>query len=326
MSTSIYLSGRFTVDADVEKAWLSRTGCKHRCFSFAFVGPLSIPGQSLIKFNPKVAAALKVCEDQKINIMMDSGAHSLHGIERQAIAKRTATAKAKQKFDINELRKYMFDVYCAYCRENKHKWAFYVTLDFRKKQEIIYQMQKDFEREGLAPTPVYHGDSSIDWLRKHKDMGHDFVCIGGATFHPGKGGLDYYFDKVFNFGAKHGMEFHGLAFTSLDIIMSWPFRSIDSSTWSRTAAFGMILIPDVRRRKFLNLHISDRRSSNQNSHLDMSSKQKDKIAELLKFHGFDLKAMHKSEVERHDWNGYVMSNLDKFDVMPRLKRRWESLL
>jgi len=36
--------------------------------------------------------------------------------------------------------------------------------------------------------------------------------------------------------------------------------------------------------------------------------------------------MLENENERHDWNGFMMSNLDKFGVIPKPKKQWESLL
>lgn len=318
--TDIYLSGRFSVDAKIEKAWLKRTGCKHRCFSYAFVHK-----EGALMYNKRVEAALHVCEKAKINIMMDSGAHTLI-VMQKASKKRGEAAKRRQAFDIEAKRKHLFTEYCKYVKANSTKWAWYVTLDFKQDQKIIYAMQQAFAKEGLSPVPVYHGDSSLDWLRKHQDMGHNFICIGGAHLHPGKKGLDYYLDKVFNYGAKHGLEYHGLALTSLDIIMSWPFRSVDSSTWSRTAAFGMIVMPDVRRRKLFNIHVSDRNTSNPVTHHNMTTVQKEALSELMKNHGFDLSAMHTSVDLRHDWNGWVMSNLDQFGVIQTKKKTWGTLL
>jgi hypothetical protein len=319
MTADIFLSGRFTTNAEIEKAWLKISGCKHRCFSYAFVHK---PGG--LQYNKRVEAALHLCEQQKINIMMDSGAHSLHVISRST-AKRGENAKKKQAISVVGAQEKMFEEYCRYVHANKHLWTFYVTLDYERKQSVIYNMQKKFHAKGLAPVPVYHGDSELLWLKKHKDMGHNFICIGGATLHPGKGGLKYYFDNVFNFGAKHGLEFHGLAFTSLDIIMSYPFKSIDSSTWSKIAAFGMIHFPDLRRRKFYNVHVSKKQTSNPNSVTHMTKIQKDALAVQLAEHGFDLKEMRDSEDARHNWNGYVMCNLDKFNITQEPKKTWESL-
>jgi len=157
-------------------------------------------------------------------------------------------------------------------------------------------------------------------------MGHKYICIGGLRLHPGKKGRAYYFDKLFNFGAKHGLVFHGLAMTDLSTIMDWPFKSVDSSTWSRTAIYGMIMLPDVKRKKFINVHISERGSANLVTHHNMSQHQKDRFASIMKEHNFDFKAMHTSEVERHDWNGYVFSNLDKFGVVSKPKKLWGTLL
>lgn len=319
----IYLSGRFTLGRKIEKAWLKRSGCKHRCFSFAFINPDKTPGTT---FNKKLQAALEVCEkDPKVKIMLDSGAYSLHQYQR-AMSKRTENAKKKQALDIPAIQAAMFEAYVKFCLEHRKKWEFYITLDYKTDQAVIYQQQQNFLARGLEPTPVYHGDSDLDWLLRHKDMGHKYICIGGARLHPGKAGLRYYFDKVFNFGAKHGLVYHGLAFTSLDIIMTWPFKSVDSSTWSQCAAYGMLVVPDIARRKFFNIHVSTRGSSNQNSMNNMTRAQKGELKELLAVHDFDLKVMRTSEVERHDWNGYVMSNLDKFGVTQNSKKLWTNLL
>src|ERR1700761_662392 len=243
----IYLSGRFTVNKQIEKAWLKRTKCTCRCFSFAFVNPAKpVKGY----FNKNCVGALHAAEEAKVKIMMDSGAFSLHGLTLKA-KKQGATAQQKS-FDLNAIKELMYESYKQYCLENKKKWEFYVTLDFVKNQEIIMAMQERFLKDKLKPMPVYHGDSNLDWLSRHKDMGHSYICIGGLHLH--KGSKFHYLDKVFNYGAKHNITYHGLAMTNMATIIDYPFRSVDSSTWSRTAAFGMILIPDVRRKKFLNLH------------------------------------------------------------------------
>lgn len=317
-TANVYLSGRFTVNTKVETAWLKRTGCKHRCFSFAFVNEAKpIPGF----FNKKCVEALHVCEKAKVKIMMDSGAFSLHTLMAKS------SKKGAKAFDLEATRKKMFESYVKFCQAHKEKWEFYVTLDFKKDQAVIYEMQREFLKHALEPMPVYHGADPLEWLKKHKDMGHNYICIGGGRLHPGKEGLRYYFDNIFNYGAKYGIEYHGLAFTNMDGILSWPFKSVDSSTWSRTAAYGMILIPDVRRRKFLNLHVSSRFAGPAvHSHHDMSKKQKESLRELIAFHDFDLDAMADSEVERHDWNGYMMSHLSKFGVEHTPKRTWDNLL
>jgi hypothetical protein len=54
---------------------------------------------------------------------------------------------------------------------------------------------------------------------------------------------------------------------------------------------------------------------------------------MLKDHGFDIKAMRdgsEGETERHDFNGYVYSNLGKmgldWDAAAMRKVTWEALI
>lgn len=325
MDVEVYLSGRFSISAAKEKIWLERSKCKHRCFSFAVVDPEGI------NHSAQVVESLKVCEEAKVKIMMDSGAFSLH-VYTRSTTKRGASAKTKQAHSVEDLQKKMYKNYVAYCLENKHKWAFYVTLDFKREQPIIYKMQKQFLRDGLSPMPVYHGESSLDWLRKYVDMGHKYIAMGGGSFH--KGSIEFYYDKCFDFAAKHGIVYHGLAFTSLKAITRWPWKSVDSSTWSRCAAFGQVVMPDFKRIRFYNVHVSERECKGMtNSYNTMSKYNQNQLRGLLKDHGFDIDAMRddaRGEEERHNWNGYMYSNLGNFgyerDKLAERINTWESLI
>lgn len=321
--TNIYLSGRFSITAKKERAWLKRTGCKHRCFSFAVTDPLGI------NYSKEVVKALDVCEKKKINIMMDSGAHSIHVLTRSS-RKRGAKAKTKQAVDINVLQQAMYERYVKYCHENKKKWSFFVTLDFKRDQNVIYKMQQQFRKDGLEAMPVIHGESKLEyWIKKHYDMGHRYMCLGGASFH--RGSMAEYFDTAFNLGAKLSIKYHGLAFTSLTYITQWQWESVDSSTWSRCAAFGQLVFPDFKRNRFYNVHVSDRECKGvQHSLNKMRPIHQQALKTQMAQHGFDLDAMRTSEEERHDWNGFVYSNLAKvgldWDAALERKVTWASLI
>ncbi len=176
--TNVYLSGRFTIDAKLEAAWLKRTGCKYRCFSFAVLSK-----ELGLMYNKRVVAALDASEKAKTHIMLDSGAFTLHQFQVKS-SKRSENAKKAQAIDINALQEKMFKLYCDYCKANKHKWDFFVTLDFVQKQEVIYAQQKKFLAAGLKPMPTYHGDAELDWLSKPTDMGHMYIAIGGKKWGP----------------------------------------------------------------------------------------------------------------------------------------------
>ena len=328
MSTPrIYLSGRFTTGTKIEAAWLKRTGCKYRCFSFANV----VKGQ--MWYNKKSVQALEVCEKKDIGIMMDSGAHSLHKIEAESM-RRGSRASGKQTIDIEEEKDKMFKDYVSYVKKNKKKWDFYVTLDFIRHQPSILAMQRKFEGVGLRPVPVYHGDHSLDWMLRYE--GCDLFGIGIYRAFRGKGwrGTRFFLDQLFDFAAKHNFRLHGLAATSLSIMTMYPWWSVDSSTWSKSATFGCINYPDPDKNTIYNLHISERLTNSEvASYNTLQRKQQEMIEEHVKELGFDFKAMRRikgGEDERHNFNGWVFSNLDKVGIDFTKQREkaasWERLV
>lgn len=324
----IYLGGRFSTNTEIETAWLKRTGIKYRCFSFANVYPKTM------WYVKNVAKALEVCEQKKIGIMIDSGAFQIHRVAAQTRV-RSKAADSKKDIDIEKLQASMYRWYARYCHANKSKWDFYVTLDYKPHQPTIFAMQGRFAKDGLMPTPVYHGDASVDWLKKYKDeYGCKLISVGTA-------GVDirgksykrfrYFFDRVFEFGAKHGIQFHGLAVTSLALITTYPWYSVDSSTWVRSSINGMITFPDREKNTIYNLHISSRHTKTPVlSYNDMTKSQRSMVTSTLKDFGFevkDLRSGNRGLLGRHDWNGKVFGNI--FDIVDTTKQKhveWERLV
>lgn len=325
----IFLSGRFSTGKEIEAEWLRVTGCKHRCFSFANVD------KRAVWFNQRVTDALGVCEKNKIEIMMDSGAHSFHRFAEQS-KRRSEKARNKQEINLEDLRDLMFSWYTKYCLVNKKKWDFYITLDYKRHQPTIFDMQLKFEAVGLRPVPVFHGDESLDWVMKYYDKGYDLICIGSSRELRGKGwkGYRYYLDRLFELGAKHNIRYHGLAATSLSIMSSYPWYSVDSSTWSKVACFGCINFPDRDRNIIYNLHISSRATRSEiASYNNFPKNQREQVEATLKELGYDLKALRTGKDainQRHNFNGMVFSSLDKlgidFNKQAEKKVRWERLV
>lgn len=323
MNPRVYLSGRFCTGTDIETKWLKRTGCKYRCFTFANAN--NITGQ----YSKTAMEALAVCEKAKIGIMMDSGAHTIHKLNAQS-KRRNDKASVKQEIDLEAIQEEMFKRYVEYVKKNKSKWDFYITLDWKKDQKVIYDMQKRFVKEHLLPMPVYHGDSSLDWLRKHRDMGCKVICIGSDTDFRGSSfkGYRFYFDKVFDFGARHDIRFHGLAVTSLSMLTMYPWYSVDSSTWSKNAIYGLITFPDKDKNVIYNMHISDRFVGQPAipSYNTFSRRHRDMVDETVRGMGFDVKEMrHGPEggVARHEFNGYIFSHI--FELIDSKKQAQKSV-
>lgn len=322
----IYLGGRFSTGTEIEQAWLDRTGCKYRCFSFANLHP------EAMNYSINTIEALDVCIKNKVGIMMDSGAFSFHEMTAQT-KRRSKISDSKKTVDMEELQEQFYHNYVEYVKANKKKWDFYVTLDYRMHQPTILKMQKRFVKDGLLPVPVYHGDMGLEWLLKHKEMGCNLIATGlgksirGIRFK----GRRYYFDRVFNFAAKHDIKIHGLAVTSLGLMTAYPFHSVDSATWVRSSIYGSIAFPDREKNVIYNLHVSKRHiTTGVASYNTMPQKQKDMVKETIKDFGFSLKELRsdKDGLEgRHMWNGKVFAHVfDLIDTNIQKHTEWEALI
>lgn len=324
----VYLGGRFSTNTKIEEAWLKRTGCKFRCFSFANVYP------ECVYYTSNASAAIDVCEKNNVGIMMDSGAFSFHKFAAQS-KRRSEISDKKKDIDPEKLQKVMYRWYRDYCLENKKKWDFYLTLDYKPHQPTIFKMQKQFVKDGLMPIPVYHGDSDLDWLKRYKDtFGCKLISIGAiSTDLRGHSYKKYrfFFDRVFEYGAKHGIKFHGLAVTSLGLITAYPWYSIDSSTWVQSSIYGMITFPDRDKNTIYNIHISERRTTTPvASYNNMPRRQRSLVEATIKEFGFTLKELRNGKEAldgRHDWNGKVFAHI--FDLVDTTKQKhvhWERLI
>lgn len=324
----VYLSGRFSTGTEIESAWLKRTGCKFRCFSFANLHP------EAVNYSIAAVEALKVCEKNGIGIMMDSGAHTFHKFVAQT-KRRSKISDSKKSIDIEALKDVMYGWYVDYCKQNKRKWNFYVTLDYKRHQPTIYRMQRKFIHDGLMPVPVYHGDTELQWLKKYRDLGCKLIAVGtggdirGAGFNFKR--YRFFFDRVFEFCHKHDIKVHGLAITSMGLITAYPWWSVDSSTWVRASIYGMIAFPDRDKNVTYNLHISERKTnSGVASYNNLPKMQRDKITSTIKELGFNLKELRddKNGLEgRHTWNGMMFANIFNIIDTKKIKHvEWERLV
>lgn len=325
MATRIFLSGRFDNDAAVEKAWLKRTGCKYRCFTYASIDEMNK------NYNSRVVTSLKLCEDRGVGIMLDSGAFSLHSIVA-ASTKRTTKANKTHTVDVEEVAEAYFDRYTKFCTEHQHKWTFFVTLDFKKHCPTIYSMQQRFAKLGLHPIPVYHGDESLDWLDRYADLGSKLIGLGTSRAARGHNKKDkrYYLDNVFDRCAKLGLDLHGLAMTSFSLMVSYPWWSVDSANWTKSATYGDITVLDRDKNVVHNIHISKRYKDVAHCYNKMSRRHRAQIKEMVENMGFDIEALRDKGMDgtraRHDFNGYVFSQLSDINDHTVRSSKWDRLL
>jgi hypothetical protein len=290
----VYLAGWQGSTLKREARAIKAGAIKHRCFSYANL--VKIPGLPyLVK---GICDGYTVCLKHKVGIMMDSGVFSFR-------AYRAHLEKVGKDVNILPTVDGYIHAYADYCKAGAHLWDFYVTVDLRPVAAENVILHAKLEKLGLRPTPVFHGDDSVDYLKRYLDKGYTYVCLGSThSVRTSVSATRKYYDGCFDFGAKHGMQFHGLAVTKPWAMLDFPWRSVDSSSWSRAAGYGSILRFDEHTCRLSTLHVSDRMSSA--SRLHMSTRLMARIKQQIESEGYDWHEIQTDHTVRHIYNAKTM--------------------
>ena len=295
---NVYLAGWQSETLEREKRLLKAGVFTHRCFSFANV--TEIPGFPW--HLEGVEAGYKLCLKRGVGIMMDSGVFSLRTYRRYLEKKGKSTASMPDEETFIRL-------YVDFCKKSAANWDFCVTVDFTKVSKKNFRVHERLEAMGIRPLPVFHGDDSVDWLRRYADKGYQYVCIGNVPkTRKGQPMTRRYLDNVFAAGARLGLEFHGLAMTSVWIMLGYPWKSVDSSSWARAAGYGCIMDWDGRTNRMSTIHVSDRGKSRIND----NSAAMGRVREHVTAKGYDFDLLREDHIYRHQYNASVMRDLGEF--------------
>jgi hypothetical protein len=318
----VYLSGGHSVgEPKEERAWLKKTGCKYRCYSFAYTC------EDAPFFHKRLSGSLDTSIKAGVGIMMDSGAHTFHKMRKSAGG--TISSSRKQHFShIEKLKGEWMKTYAKYCRENMHLWDWAVTFDYVKHCPEIFRVTELLEKDIKAKlVPVFHGDQSTVWLERYADSGHKLVGLGSVP-RAGWKGMEYYYGKCFDVAEKVGLKLHGFAVTSLSLMFRFPWYSVDSATWVKVAAYGKIIVIDPVRNVVNQIHVSDRASTFSSSYNHMPKTIRRMLRTQVEADGFDFDEVRSDLIERGAYNAFQFCHKipQLKESVAREKVQWESLL
>jgi hypothetical protein len=190
--------------------------------------------------------------ENKVDLMLDSGAHTLY---TQFMIK-TGHANGYGWSDTPEFWKYVDD-YAEFVKQNKDVLSVYVNVDVIFNPEQSWKVLKHLEKEhGLSPMPVIHHGTDLKWLRRHLDEGYDYIGLGGLGQEVTKAQYFDWADRAFNMICDQPsrmplVKTHGFAMTSLDLMLRYPWYSVDSTTWVVIGRMGGLYVPRSRNGKWV---------------------------------------------------------------------------
>lgn len=315
----VYLAGWQASRGPREATVTKRAGVKHRCYTFANLFKIAGFPYYIKGFEGSYQASLAA----GVGILMDSGVVSYRGYLKTQERRGKSIAKLPTSDEFLQL-------YAGYCKRNKKDWDDFLTVDMEPEAASTLVWHEKIEALGLRPMPVFHGDTDAAWLKKYADKGYKYIGLGGSYLHRSSRPREmrFYLDSAFNIGAKYGLEFHGLGMTTPWVMMEYPFRSCDSSWWSRSAGYGSIMRFDTVRERMSIMHVSSQvcgRVDGKVGLLKQNTVAMRRLADELKEEGFDLAVLREDFTERHVYNAIAMMKLGEH-ASKRQKTRWETLV
>jgi hypothetical protein len=265
---------------------------------------------------------------------LDSGAHSLYN--DHVLGKKGAARYAY--YDTPDFWKYVDD-YAAFVKKYAKGLDYYANVD------VIYNPEKSWEalkyledKHGLRPVPVIHAGTDLKWVERHLKAGYDYLGIGGLGQETPKQTYTLWGDRLFDMlcpppSRMPAVRTHGFAMTAYDLIIRYPWWSVDSASWAKAAGFGRLYVPHKRKGQFtfdvnpylivcsMSLSRVSRGSSSGNLHYSLLEKAERVIVqEWLDSIGIPLGKVDKDgkTVEYgvlSEYNARAVANLKFFEAM-----------
>lgn len=169
-------------------------------------------------------------------------------------------------YETDEFHIYM-EKYTAFVKQYKAGIDIYANVDVIGNEELTWRNQQWLEKKGLHPIPVVHyprrekeeRQKSIDdlkWLRHYLNLGYDLIGIGGLAARTGlNSGCNEWLRRCFDLICDNPerlptVKIHGFGVTDYKRLITFPWYSVDSTTWLKRGVFGEILVPCAKDNAF----------------------------------------------------------------------------
>ena len=150
------------------------------------------------------------------------------------------------------------DGYASWLRDWAPVADCYANLDVIGDAEGTWRNQQQLEAMGFAPVPVFHVNEDWKWLHHYLDKGYGYIALGGMVPHAIRPrNLMPWILRAFQIAGDRAV-FHGFGATSWEIISSFPWYSVDSSSWGSGFRYGALAIFDERLGHFARFSIGER--------------------------------------------------------------------
>jgi hypothetical protein len=148
--------------------------------------------------------------------------------------------------------------YAGWLQRWAHWFTAYANLDVIMDAEATRTNQQRLEDLGLTPLPCFHVRSAWSYL-EHYLAHYPYIALGVAGMQGRKPALMAWLTRCFRLAGARAV-YHGFALTSWEVMSTFPWYSVDSSSWGQGFRYGQVPVFCPRRRRFVKLRLRDRRA------------------------------------------------------------------
>ena len=173
--------------------------------------------------------------------------------------------------------------------------------------KLSYKNHQYLKHAGLQPIPVFHQFDPFEWLDRYIEDGETYIGIS-PYLRAHKSAIRTWLDKCFlRLTNKNGLpivQTHGFGMTTIELLVRYPWYSVDSTSWVMTGAYGCVAIP-LRRgdgsydyTRPLRVTLTNRPNSRPND-FDLQLLIQPSVREYFSTIGLDLELLRNSDKERY---------------------------
>jgi len=159
--------------------------------------------------------------------MLDSGAY-------------TASRNPNVKLDIDE--------YIEFIRQHGDIFDYCINLDVIGNDESSYKNWKYIRQQGIDVLPVFHMGTDEKWLQKYLRQA-DYIGLGAvanvSTDQRISGLTRIWIQHLLDSKGMPKAKIHALGLTATNVLLRFPWYSVDSSSPNLMAGFGKITLPKI---------------------------------------------------------------------------------
>jgi len=247
------------------------------------------------------------------------------------------------KWDFYETKEFWdyIDSYAAFVKEYKIAIDLYANVDVIPNPELTWRNQKYLEKKhGLSPVPVVHYPTDTKWLRRYMKAGYKIIGLGGLVGNSMKKSCQTWIDECFDIvcdtpNRLPKVKIHGFGVTSYKFLLRYPWWSVDSATWDKTAMYGGICVPHKRKGKFvfdtppytMKISMESPQVKTRNHFLTMAQRERDIVKDWLEFIKIPIGSLDKKgEVKEQGAVTFHVyrriANLLFYDMMVKSLPKW----